>query len=284
MKAQQANPIPGSRRGPFPTFRWLIEMLGRRTEARLEATGRFAGFVRECIIGCVFPPWRPSLIAQHCIQLGIRAMPVAMLTALFVGMVIVLQAGEQLRAFNATYLAAGGSAKALFQGMIPIFTALVVGARMSASIAAELGTMRVTEQIDALEILDVPPKAYLIWPRVIAATIMLPVITIYADVIGMAGGIMVGLSVHHISYQQWMNVTYEYLVISDVVIGLSKTFFFGAAMGVCGCYFGYYTRGGAEGVGRATTKAVVYTLTSLVVIEYLLTNWSLYILQIVENQ
>lgn len=281
--AQPTSSVPSPpphRWRTFPTFNLVVESLGRGVDERFTAMGRFAAFCARTLAGCVRPPWRVGLITQQCIQLGIRSMPIAMLTGLFVGMVILLQAGEQLRPFNAVYLAAGGAAKALTQEMIPIFISLVVGARISASIAAQLGTMRVTEQIDALEILDAPPERYLIWPRVIAATLMLPLITVYVDIIGLLGGLVVGVFGLNISMQQYISVTYDYLVISDVVMGLVKTFFFGLGMGLCGSYFGFYARGGAEGVGQATTKAVVYTLTSLVVLEYILTHWSIYIISL----
>ena len=218
------------------------------------------------------------LILDQAVHLGVRAMPVAMLTALFVGMVIVLQTGYQLRPFNAKQFAAGGAAKALTQIMIPIFMALVVGARTAASIAAELGTMRVTEQIDAMEVLDVSPHRYLVVPRVIAATLMLPVITLYADLIGLLGGLIMGVIGLDISARLYTTVTFQFLTYSDVIGGLCKTFFFGLWMGLCGCYFGFHARGGAEGVGRATTYAVVYTLMGIVLLEYVLSMWILYIL------
>ncbi|MCL5270816.1 MAG: ABC transporter permease [bacterium] len=255
-----------------------IEWYGRKQTRILLEVGGFASYVIQTIAQCLRPPWRLRLIIEQAFYLGNKAMPIAMLTALFVGMVIVLQAGYQLADINATQYAAAGAAKGLTQIMIPIFTALVVGARTAASIAAELGTMRVTEQIDAMEVLDVDPRAYLIVPRVIAATIMLPVITLYGDVVGLTGGMIMGHYNLGIPFRYYWAITVRYLEFTDFITGFLKTFFFGAAMGLCGCYFGFKARGGAEGVGRATTQAVVFTLTLLVLLEYLLSSWSIYII------
>jgi len=261
------------------TFPWLID----RMLNSLASVGQFSAFTLQTLVACVRPPWRFRLILNHAYLLGIRGMPVAILTALFVGMVIVLQAGTELAIFNVKQFAAAGAAKALTQIMIPIFTAMVVGARTAASIAAELGTMRVTEQIDAMEVLDVNPRLYLIVPRVIATTLMLPVITLYADVIGLAGGWAIGVLSLQITARQYWNITFQYLVYSDVIQGLIKTFFYGAAMGIAGCYYGFNARGGAEGVGYAATRAVVTTLIMLLLLEYILSSWIIYIISAMQG-
>jgi phospholipid/cholesterol/gamma-HCH transport system permease protein len=249
-----------------------------RLETWLAGIGDFASFAAAAFAAALRPPWRGRLIFEQAWLLGLRAMPVAMTTALFVGMVIVLQAGYQLAAFNAKHYAAAGAAKALTQVMIPIFTALVVGARTAASIAAELGTMRVTEQIDALEILDVNPRRYLVVPRLLATTLMVPVLTLYGDLVGLLGGMAMGVMALQLSPRYYLTLTLQYLTYTDVMIGMIKTFFFGATMGLCGCYFGFNARGGAEGVGRATTRAVVVTLITLILLEYILSSWIIYVI------
>ncbi len=243
--------------------------------------GNFVGFTAATLVGCVRPPFRPRQVSTQCYRLGVTAMPLALLTALFVGMVIVLQTGYELKMFGAKHYAAAGAAKALTRIMIPIFTALVVGARMAASIAAELGTMRVTEQIDAMHVLDVDPRNYLVVPRVVAAVLMLPVMTLYADVIGLLGGMFMGAFGLDIPAGYYWSITENYLTLGDVLSGLFKTFFYGTAMGVCGCYFGYNAEGGAEGVGRATTRAVVFTLMSIILLEFFLSSWTLYFMEVV---
>ena len=244
------------------------------------SVGHFTGFACDTAVGCLRPPYRPRQILAQCYHLGVTAMPLALVTALFVGMVIVLQTGYELKAFNAKQYAAGGAAVSLTRIMIPIFTALVIGARMAASIAAELGTMRVTEQIDAMEVLDVNPHNYLIVPRVIAAVFMLPIMTLYADLIGLAGGMLMGVFALDVSARHYLTITADFLTLGDVISGLVKPFFYGAAMGLCGCYFGFHAHGGAEGVGRATTRAVVFTLMSLILLEYFLSSWTLYVMDV----
>lgn len=259
------------------TFKWfMIKLAGV-----VNAIGHFSRFSGRTLGASLRPPWRTRLILTHAYLLGVRGMPVAMLTALFVGMVIVLQTGYQLTTLNAKQYSAAFASRALTQIMIPIFTALVVGARTAASIAAELGTMRVTEQIDAMEVLDVDPQSYLVVPRVIATTLMLPVITIYADLVGFFGGMFIGIFSLSISVRQYWNITFQFLTYSDIIQGLVKTFFFGATMGLCGCYFGYHARGGAEGVGYATTRAVVFTLILLLLLEYVLSSWIIYMMDTV---
>ena len=248
-----------------------IEWQGAKLVNLMEHVGRFTTFSLRAIGMCLIPPWRTRLIFTQAYLLGLKALPVAMLVGLFVGMVIVLQAGYQLQEFNAKQYAAGAAGRALTQVMIPIFTALVVGARTSASIAAELGTMRVTEQIDAMEILDVNPRVYLVVPRVIATTIMIPLLTIYTDIIGLFGGLLMGVFGFQISARYYITITYQFLLLSDVMTGLFKSIF-----------FGFHARGGAEGVGQATTKAVVYTLTIIILLEYILASWSLYVIDLID--
>lgn len=259
-------------------FNRSLGRIGAKAGRVIDPVGHFAAFAGQALARALRPPWRTRLILSQAYLLGIKGMPVAMLTALFVGMVIVLQTGYQLSAFNAKQYAAAAAGKALTQIMIPIFTALVVGARTAASIAAELGTMRVTEQIDAMEVLDVDPWSYLIVPRVIAMTLMLPIITLYADLVGLAGGLAIGVFSLQLSARHYWNLTFQFLIYSDVISGLVKTFFFGATMGICGCYFGYHAKGGAEGVGHATTRAVVLTLVLLLLLEYILSSWIIYVM------
>lgn len=251
---------------------------GRRVFVLVDAIGHFTGFFAQTITACLRPPWRVRLILDQSWSMGLRAMPVAMVTAVFVGMVIVLQGGYQLQAFNAKQYVAGGAGRALTQVMVPIFTALVVGARTAASMAAELGTMRVTEQIDAMEVLDVKPRDYLISPRVIASTLMLPVIVLYADVLGLLGGLFMGVFGLNLTARYYLSITFKFLLYSDIIMGLIKSVFYGLTIGVCGCYFGFNATGGAEGVGRATTRAVVSTLILIILLEYLLSSWTIQIM------
>jgi phospholipid/cholesterol/gamma-HCH transport system permease protein len=208
---------------------------------------------------------------------GVRSLPIASLTALFVGMVFVLNTGYQLQTFGAKLYAAGVAIIALTSEMVPVFTAIVVGARVAASMTAELGTMKITEQIDAMQSLAVDPREYLVAPRVVAMIVMLPILTVYANVIGFLGGFLVGISALNISPKLYLNNTMDFLMLGDLYTGILKTFFFGAIIGVVGCYFGFRTEGGAQGVGRATTTSVVTTLILILLSDFILSSWIIYI-------
>ncbi|OPZ09391.1 MAG: putative phospholipid ABC transporter permease protein MlaE [candidate division BRC1 bacterium ADurb.BinA292] len=253
-----------------------LKRTGNYITDTLRHLGDFFHFTAKTFLLC-FRPIRFRLVMAHANQLGMNALPLAFTTALFVGMVIVLQTGHELAMFNAKQYAAAGAAKGLTQVMIPVFTALVIGARTAASIAAELGTMRVTEQIDAMEVLDVNPMRYLVVPRLLAVMIMLPVMTVYADVVGLAGGWAMGVFALGVPANQYLQITLDFMTLGDVISGLIMTFFFAAAMAICGCYYGYTAGGGAEGVGRATTRAVVFTMMWLILLVYFLTSWILYL-------
>ncbi len=221
---------------------------------------------------------KPIRIHQYfdiAVTIGIKSIPIASLSALFVGMVMVLNTGYQLQKFGAKIYSAGIAAIALSREMIPVFTAVVVGSRVAASIAAELGTMKVTEQIDAMESLAVNPVKYLVVPRVIACIFMLPILTVYGNLVGFIGGVFIGSTSLNIPPMLYINHTMKFLTLNDFYSGIFKTFFFGAIIGLVGCYCGFETKGGAEGVGRATTKSVVLTLVLILIADYLLTTWIL---------
>lgn len=241
----------------------------------LKGTGRLVKFF---MYAAYLAFRRPHRFHQYCdlaVYVGVKSFPIASLSALFVGMVMVLNTGYQLQKFGAKIYAAGVAAIALSREMIPVFTAVVVGSRVAASIAAELGTMKVTEQIDAMESLAVNPVKYLVVPRIIACVFMLPVLSIYSLLIGFIGGMFVGSASLNIPPALYLNHTIKFLSINDLYSGIFKTFFFGAIIGTVGCYYGFETRGGAEGVGQATTKSVVLTLVLVLIADYMLTTWVL---------
>ncbi len=255
----------------------MIGRMGSGILTVLEETGRFMLFVWHAFVAIVLPPFRRSDTVKQMWLVGVRSLPIASLTAMFVGMVMVLNTGYQLQRFGAKLYAAGIVIIALTREMIPVFTAVVVGARVAASMAAELGTMKITEQIDAMQALAVNPTKYLVAPRVAATTVMLPVITIYANVVGAFGGFLVGVSALNIPAKlYWIN-TQHFLRFSDLYSGILKTVVFGAVVGIVGCYFGFRTRGGAEGVGQATTTSVVATLILILLFDFILSSWFLYI-------
>ena len=257
-------------------LRGSITNIGTTILTANRLVGDFVLFLRDSLVS-VFK--RPLLARQNwdqMVNIGVNSMIIANLTALFVGMVMVLQTGYQLQQFGAKLYSAGITAIALAREMIPVFTAMVVGSRVSASIAAELGSMKITEQIDAMWTLSVSPFKYLIAPRIIASTLMLPVITVYANIVGFLGGMLVGTVLLNMTPRIYYNYTMKFLLLQDVSTGLIKTVFFGLIIGVVGCFFGYRTEGGAAGVGRSTTSAVVTTLVLILIFDYLLSSWIMF--------
>lgn len=253
----------------------FVEALGTLTLRFLRETGAFARFCMTGLIRSLWPPWNIRQIMNQAMAIGVRSLPIALMTAVFVGLVMVLQTGVQLVKFGAKNYVPGISFIANAREMVPVFTAFVVGARVSASIAAELGTMRVTEQIDAMDVLNVDPIRYLVAPRIIVSTLLLPLISIVCLIGGFFGGMIVAATGLNISPIEYYTITLKFADLVDVYSGLVKTFFFGCVIALVGCYFGFNTRGGAQGVGRATTTSVVVTLVLILLWDFVLTRWIL---------
>jgi phospholipid/cholesterol/gamma-HCH transport system permease protein len=253
----------------------VTAIVGKNILKLLRINGEFAKFTSSTFRFLFTPPFRIHETFYQMRFIGLKSLPIANITALFVGMVLVLQTGYQLNKFGAKLYVAGISAIALAREMIPVFTAIVVGSRVGASITAELGTMQVSEQIDAMESLAVNPIKYLVVPRFIASVLMLPVITIYADVTGFVGGLIIGNTSLNISVRMYINNTTTLLLRSDFFAGVMKTFVFGAIIALVGCYYGFKTEGGAEGVGKSTTTSVVVTIVLILIVNYILSAWLL---------
>jgi phospholipid/cholesterol/gamma-HCH transport system permease protein len=199
--------------------------------------------------------------------------PVVVITALFTGMVLALQTYTGFKRFGAQSLVGTVVGLSMTREMGPVLTALIVAGRAGAAMAAELGTMRVTEQIDALETLATDPVKYLVVPRFLAGITMLPALAVLTDLIGIFGGYMITVGVFDTSSTSYWRRTWDFLQMSDVYNGLVKAFFFGAFISIISCYKGFYTTGGAEGVGKATTGAVVLSMMSILIGDYFLSAW-----------
>jgi len=232
--------------------------------------GRFAIFlvllIKESFPGLRY--WR--LILDQARFVGIDSLPLVFLTSIFVGGVAALQTAYQMSGTMPLIYVGTVIAKSVFIELGPVLTALVVGARVSASFAAEIGTMKVTEQIDALETLAIRPVRFLAVPRLAATTIILPVITVFAEAIAILGGMAVAVNRVGISlttFNRGMRLLFD---VDDIYGGLLKSFVFGAVIAVSGCFFGFQTSGGAEGVGAATTRAVVASCVMILVLDYFL--------------
>ncbi len=242
---------------------WL-ERFGRGSLNIFEGAGGIAILFRDTCALLVPRKIRWQATLDQMNKLGVQSLPLVFLTAFFTGMVLALQSAYQLRLFSAEKFTSDLISVSLCRELGPVLTAMVVAGRVGASIAAELGTMKVTEQIDALKSLATNPVQYLVVPRFIAALFMLFVLTIYADVIGMFGGYLIAVFKLGMSSSMYIKRGIDALVVKDVVTGLIKAFFFGGIISVVGCYFGFTARGGAEGVGRATTLAVVVSLIMVI--------------------
>jgi len=210
------------------------------------------------------------LFLEQCIQIGMASMPLVVFTSLFVGGVAALQSAYQFRGYIPLVYVGTVISKSVFIELGPVLTALVVGGRVGAALAAEIGTMRVTEQIDALETLAIRPVRYLVVPRVTAAFFMLPMLTVFANTIAILGGMLVAVNrigLSTVTFNRGMKLLFD---VDDIYGGLLKSFAFGAIIALSGCYFGFQTTGGAEGVGEATKKAVVASCVLILVTDYFL--------------
>lgn len=234
--------------------------------------GQYARFSLAVFQRALTPPWRFKIIMDQAVSIGVKSFPIAALTSVFVGMVMVLQTGVQLAKFGSKNYVPGISFMANAREMVPVFTAIVVGARVAASITAEIGSMRVTEQLDAMDILNVDPVRYLCAPRLIVMTILLPMISCMCLVTGFLGGMFVADAALNIDNLAYYQTTLQFAYMSDVLGGLIKTFVFGMLIALTGCYYGFHTGGGAAGVGRSTTSSVVVTLILILLFDYLLTT------------
>lgn len=206
--------------------------------------------------------WKATLDQMN--KIGVLSFPLVFLTALFTGVVLSLQSAYQLKLFAATQFTADLVALSVVRELGPVLTSMVVAGRVGASIAAELGTMKVTEQIDAMRALAVDPVRYLVVPRFLAAVWMLLLLTIYADFVGMLGGYLISIFKLGMSSPIYLKRTIAAMIPKDILTGLIKSLFFGGIISIVGCYYGFKAKNGAEGVGRATTLAVVVSLILII--------------------
>lgn len=204
---------------------------------------------------------------------GVKSTGIIALTAFFSGAVFALQIGKVYALFNMESMVGATVGLSLTREIGPVFAALMVTARACSSMAAEIGTMRVTEQLDALEVMAVDPVQYLVVPRVWASTIMVPLLTVLFNFVGIVGAYLVGVYILHISEGLLLSKLYFYVDADDLISGMVKAAFFGFFIAVISCYEGYKTSGGAQGVGRQTTRAVVVSSVCVLVMDYFLTSW-----------
>jgi phospholipid/cholesterol/gamma-HCH transport system permease protein len=248
-------------------LRWI----GNYSIRFAEEAGRIMTLFAQTI-GWVFrPPMEGREILRQMKEVGVRSFPVVIITAAFTGMVLALQSFTGFKRFGAESIVGTVVALSVTRELGPVLTGLMVSGRVGSAMAAELGTMRVTEQIDALYTLATNPIKYLIVPRFLATVIMLPILVIFADVIGIMGGYLVGVQILRTNPTLYFRRTLDFLELNDLYSGLLKAVFFGMIIATISCYQGFSTQGGAEGVGQATTKAVVASSLTILISNYFIT-------------
>ena len=248
-----------------------LAVVGRVFLAFLATIGRLAMFTGKSVVAVVTPPFYWRLCLQQMMTIGYFSLPVVGMTALFTGAVLALQIYLGSARFGAESAVPNIVVVGLTRELGPVLAGLMLGGRVGAAIAAELGTMKVTEQLDALITLQTNPFRYLVVPRIMAATITTPILVLIADIIGVMGGYLVGI--HQLGFNSavYLKNTYDFVEPMDVASGLVKAAVFGFLIALMGCYHGFNSKGGAQGVGKATTDAVVSSLILILIANYLVT-------------
>ncbi|MEY4793071.1 MAG: hypothetical protein RL724_7 [Pseudomonadota bacterium] len=249
-----------------------VAALGRGVLGALQATGALVLFALQGISHLFRPPFYGRLFLRHVIEIGYFSLPVVAMTAIFTGMVLALQTYTGFARFNAEGAVANVVVLSITRELGPVIAGLMVAGRIGASFAAEIGTMRVTDQIDALTTLSTNPMKYLVAPRLLAGTVALPFLVLIADILGVMGGWLIGTAKLGFSSAGYLRATLDFMQTMDVVSGLVKAAVFGFLIALMGCWCGYNSRGGAQGVGAATTSAVVISSILILALDYIITE------------
>ncbi|HEY4343501.1 MAG TPA: ABC transporter permease [Parvibaculum sp.] len=250
----------------------FFAIIGRVVLALFAEIGRVALFSWDAVSHVFRPPFFWRLLGQQMMRIGYFSLPVVALTAFFTGGALALQIYYGGNNINSESIVSTIVALGITRELGPVLGGLMVAGRVAAAIAAELGTMRVTEQIDALTTLSTNPYKYLVAPRVVAAVLTLPLLVLVADIIGVMGGFVVGTASLHFNPGVYISTTVGFLKSSDVTSGLIKAAVFGFIIALMGCFHGFNSKGGAQGVGRATTNAVVSASILILASNYVMTS------------
>ncbi len=250
----------------------ILQPIGRAFLSGLATMGRLALFTLTALLHCLKPPYYWRLLLRQMVEIGYYSLPVVGMTAIFTGMVLALQSSTGFARFSAEFAIPKVVVISITRELGPVLAGLMVAGRIGAAMAAEIGTMRVTEQIDALTTLSTNPLNYLVAPRLVAGLLMLPLLVLTGDSIGVFGGYLV--SIYKLGFDPTLYIrnTVDFVETLDVVSGLVKAAVFGLLVTLMGCYHGYNSRGGAQGVGAATTNAVVSACILILIFDYALTE------------
>jgi phospholipid/cholesterol/gamma-HCH transport system permease protein len=250
----------------------FLATLGSFVLSMFAEVGRLSLFTRDAVLRGLLPPWYFRQVLEQILRIGYFSLPVVGLTAFFTGGALALQIYIGGTRYNAENLVSQIVALGITRELGPVMAGLMVTGRVAAAIAAELGTMRVTEQIDALTTLSTNPFKYLVGPRIVAAVLTMPILVGVADIIGIMGGYVVGTTSLGFNSAAYIKNTTDFVEFSDVTSGLIKAAVFGFIIALMGCYHGFHSKGGAQGVGRATTNAVVSGSILILAANYVLTS------------
>lgn len=235
----------------------ILPTVGNKFVTFFSFMGGLVTLVSQTFYWMFIPPFKKERIYEQCEKAGVESFPIISLVAFFIGVIMALQTAYQMQRLGAEMYIASIVALSMVRELGPVITALVVAGRVGASITAEIGSMQVTEQVDALQTLATNPVKYLVVPRFLALSIMLPILTLYSDIIGIFGGYLICINKLGVSSGMYRYVTFSSLLYKDLFTGLFKAFFFGMIIAFVSCYEGFRVEGGAEGVGKATAQAVV---------------------------
>ncbi len=243
-----------------------------RVRDLLETTGELATLSVKAFGSLLKPPYEVGQWVRQMEHIGVRSLGVAIITTIFTGMVMALQTAYSLPELGVKYVIGAVVSTSLVRELGPVLTALIVGGRIGAGMTAEIGTMKVTEQVDALRSMGADPVKKLVVPKLLATLVMLPALTILGDLLGVLGGLVVAVTQLDLSPGFYINNVLSNLSLNAVFSGIGKTFFFAYFIALVGCYNGLTARGGADGVGRATTRTVVMAAIMVLVSDFFLTK------------
>lgn len=252
----------------------ILDFIGRKVLYGLRIVGEVLILLWQTLISFREAPRNLTSIFSQMTIIGYETLPVASVMAFFMGMVLALQTGTELYKYGTQDIIGGIVGLSMVRELGPVMTSFLVAGRAGSAMAAEIGVMKVYEEIDALQTLDIDPVRYLVMPRLIAALICVPILTIYADCVGMVGGAIIS-HLHprlFISYATYTDSLRMALKISEISVGLIKSFVFGGIIATICCYVGFKTSGGARGIGYSTTRSVVLSFMLILVADYFLTR------------
>jgi phospholipid/cholesterol/gamma-HCH transport system permease protein len=248
----------------------FFQKLGKKTLDFFEEFGQVSNLFFGIVKSFRMIPKSRKLILYQMEHIGVNSLPLVMIIAIFTGAVAAWQAAYQLKGIAPLSFLGGATSRAIITELGPVLTGIVIAGRVGASIAAELGTMRVTEQIDALETMGISPVRYLAMPRFLASIVMLPLLVIFANVIAIIGAYIVSNYFLNVSFAVFFQSVKRFFIMGDLIAGLIKAIFFGGVTSLLGCHIGFRTEGGAEGVGRSTIRSFVLSAALILILDYLL--------------